>query len=241
VCWCGLTTTNQGADYAQHAADKLKALGCEVAFIDVAALSLPPKGDVVDWLKAFHQQHGRKAAALDVWSLPVIERTPGKVEATGRDPSPSIDAGEAEALPESTAQADTPPTQSDDEKIQWVASLKSLEYDRVRKEQATALGVRPATLDAMVKSAQSEESEADRLPFAEVEPHSDPIDPAQLLDEVSLTIQKFIVLDDYQADAAALWVALTWFILKNAVEAAQVEHKPYGQWISKVSKTPPKR
>jgi hypothetical protein len=30
-------------------------------------------------------------------------------------------------------------------------------------------------------------------------------------------------------------------ILKNAVEATQVEHKPYGQWISKVSKTPPNR
>jgi hypothetical protein len=32
-----------------------------------------------------------------------------------------------------------------------------------------------------------------------------------------------------------------WFNLKNAVEATQVEHKPYGQWISKVSKTPPNR
>ena len=31
------------------------------------------------------------------------------------------------------------------------------------------------------------------------------------------------------------------FNLKNAVEATQVEHKPYGQWISKVSKTPPNR
>jgi hypothetical protein len=29
--------------------------------------------------------------------------------------------------------------------------------------------------------------------------------------------------------------------LKTAVEATQVEHKPYGQWISKVSKTPPNR
>jgi hypothetical protein len=30
-------------------------------------------------------------------------------------------------------------------------------------------------------------------------------------------------------------------ILKNAVEATQVEHKQYGQWISKVSKTPQNR
>ena len=72
-----------GFEYAQHAADKLKALGCEVAFIDVAALNLPPKGDAVDWLKAFNQQHGRKAAAADVWSLPVIERPPEKNDSAG--------------------------------------------------------------------------------------------------------------------------------------------------------------
>jgi putative DNA primase/helicase len=86
-----------GADYAQHAADKLKTLGCEVAFIDVAALSLPPKGDVVGWLKAFHQQHGRKATAADLWALPVIERTPEKVEAVGSDSSHSNKGGNTNA------------------------------------------------------------------------------------------------------------------------------------------------
>lgn len=121
-------------------------------------------------------------------------------------------AGVALPLPENTAQPDTPLAQSDDEKIQWLASLKLLEYDRVRKEQAKALGVRPATLDAMVKAARSDESEADRLPFPEVEPHPEPIDPAQLLSEVSDTIRQFIILDREQADATALWIALTWFI-----------------------------
>lgn len=207
-----------GFEYAQHAADKLRALGCDVAFVDVAALSLPPKGDAVDWLKAFHQQHGRKAAAADIWALPVIERAPEEVEAAGSDSSPSIDAGDATPLPKSIAQPDTPPAQSDDEIIQRLASLKPMEYDRVRKEQATALKVRPGTLDEMVKAARSDESEADRLPFAEVEPHPEPIDPAQLLDEVADTIRKFIVLGIEQAHAAALWCALTWFI--DVVEVA---------------------
>jgi len=207
-----------GNDYAQHAADKLKAMGCEVAFIDVAALDLPPKGDVVDWLKAFHQQHGRKATAADVWALSVIVCTPETVEAVGSDLSPSVAASEASLLPENSAQPDTPPAQSDDEKIQWLASLKPLEYDRVRKDQAAALNVRPGTLDAMVKTARADESEADRLPFAEVEPHPAAIDPAQLLDEVAGTIRLFIVLDTEQAHAAALWCALTWFI--DVVEVA---------------------
>src|SRR3989338_8689686 len=108
-----------GADYAQHAADKLRALGCTVSFIDVAVLNLPPKGDVVDWLKTFHNQHGRKATAADIWALPVIERAPAKVEAVGCDSSPSIASGDATPLPENAAQPDTPPVQSDDEIIQW--------------------------------------------------------------------------------------------------------------------------
>jgi len=150
--------------------------------------------------------------------LPVIECAPETVEAVGSDLSPSIAASEASPLPEDSAQPDTPPAQTDDEKIQWLASLKPLEYEKVRKEQAKLMDCRPAILDALVKAARSDESEADRLPFAEVEPHPEPIDPAQLLDEVSSTIRQFIVMDTEQAHAAALWVAFTWFI--DVVEVA---------------------
>jgi putative DNA primase/helicase len=151
-------------------------------------------------------------------SIPVIERAPGKVEAVGGDSSPSIDAGGVEVLPENIAQPDTPPAQSVDETIQWLASLKPHEYDRVRKEWAATLEMRAATLDELVKTAHSDGSKAERLPFDEIEPHPGPIDPAQLLDEVSATIRQFIVLDDHQADAAALWVVLTHFI--DVVEVA---------------------
>jgi putative DNA primase/helicase len=207
-----------GDDYAQRAADKLKALGCEVAFIDVATLNLPTKGDVVDWLKTFHQQQGRKATAADVWAIPAIVCAPETVVAVGSDLGPSITASDASPLPGNAALPDMPPAQSDNENIQWLASLKPMEYDRVRIEQAKVLKVRPSTLDAMVKAARSDESEADRLPFEEVEPYPETIDPAQLLNEVSDTIRLFIVLDAEQAHAAALWCALTWFI--DVVEVA---------------------
>lgn len=78
--------------------------------------------------------------------------------------------------------------------------------------------MRVTTLDGMVEDAQSDGSKVERLPFDEVEPHPGPIDPTQLLDEVSATIRRFIVLDDHQADAAALWVVLTHFI--DVVEVA---------------------
>ncbi len=108
--------------------------------------------------------------------------------------------------------------ESDEAAIAWLAGMKPLEYERVRSEQAKLMGCRPAVLDALVKKARNEETEADNLPFPEVEPHPEPIDPATLLNEVSDTIRRFIVLDVEQADAAALWVAFTWF--EDVVEVA---------------------
>ena len=107
---------------------------------------------------------------------------------------------------------------SDAEIIKQLAALKPVEYDKVRAAKAKELGIRPGTLDAEVKAIRGEEKEASRLPFAAVEPYPEPIDPAQLLNEVSVTIKQFIVLDDHQANAATLWCSLTWFI--DEVEVA---------------------
>ncbi len=101
--------------------------------------------------------------------------------------------------------------QPDELVIKQLASLNPLEYDRVRKEQAKILRVRPQTLDLMVKSERGDDAKS-RLPFSEVEPHSSPIDPAQLLSEVAELIKRYIVLDDEQANATALWIAHTWFL-----------------------------
>jgi hypothetical protein len=50
------------------------------------------------------------------------------------------------------------------------------------------------------------------LPFPEVVPFPTHVDPESLLNEVSATIRRFIVMDDEQVDAATLWLAHTWFI-----------------------------
>lgn len=56
-----------GRKYMAEVADRLRALGCVVECIDVEALGLPVKGDVVDWL-AGH----REATVADVLALPRI-------------------------------------------------------------------------------------------------------------------------------------------------------------------------
>jgi hypothetical protein len=117
-----------------------------------------------------------------------------------------------------TDTAETEPQKPDNVVIQQLSKLNAINYDRERATQAKALGVRPATLDKEVKALRNTEKEAIRLPFANIEPCPEPIVPAQLLDEIVGVILKFIVLDMYQAIAAALWCAFTWFI--DVVEVA---------------------
>jgi hypothetical protein len=110
------------------------------------------------------------------------------------------------------------PGHIDNETIRKLALLKPVEYDRARLAKAKELGIRPAILDAEVKLARSIDKQSDRSPFPIVEPYPKPIDPAQLLNDVSNAIRQFIVLDEYQAHAAALWCSLTYFI--DVVEVA---------------------
>ena len=100
---------------------------------------------------------------------------------------------------------------NDDEVIATLAALKPLEYDRIRVDKAKALKVRPATLDSLVKQAR-EGSKPDDSIFTDIEPWHEPIDPAQLLDDITATILRFVVLDKHQAQAAALWVSVCWFV-----------------------------
>ena len=110
--------------------------------------------------------------------------------------------------------SDTTPSSENNitEVLTYLAGLSPLEYESVRIEQAKQLGWRTAILDAEVKKIQGDGGEVSNLPFAIVESYLEQIDPLQLLDELSSMIKKYIVLDQQQADAAALWVALTWFI-----------------------------
>jgi len=94
--------------------------------------------------------------------------------------------------------------------VNRLAKLSPLEYDRVRKGEAKALGVRPGTLDAAIKGARKEESTESG--FEEVELWPDPVDGAALLTAITATIKRFIICEPHTAQAVALWVAMTWFI-----------------------------
>lgn len=184
-----------GLQYANDARAKLTSVNATIKQIDVDQLNLPAKGDCVDWLQQFDQYRGRNAMKVDIEALPLI------ADAHSEPVSDSLLASDAKVLP-----------QTDDEVIAWLASLKPIEYDRIRTEQAKVLKVRPATLDSMVKAERENSFNQESSPFADIEPWHEAIAPAQLLDEITNTIQRFIVVDKYQAQTAALWVSACWFI-----------------------------
>jgi putative DNA primase/helicase len=127
---------------------------------------------------------------------------------------------DAQALPEATVAANSAPVapEPDDDVIARLAAMQSLAYERARVEHAKQMGCRPTVLDDLVKAARMEDGESNSSPFPEVELFPSPVDPALVLDEISAAIRLFIVMDSEQADAAALWVAFTWFI--DVVEIA---------------------
>ena len=192
VIWADNDTA--GLQYASDVQAKLTSLNATVQQIDIDQLNLLPKGDCVDWIIQFDPYHGRNASKLDVESLPL------KVVAHSETINDCLHTSDAKALP-----------QTDEEVIAWLATLKMIDYDRARVDQAKALKIRPATLDSMVKT-EREKLKLDDSPFADIEPWHEAINPAQLLDDITQTIQRFIVLDKHQAQAAALWVSACWFI-----------------------------
>lgn len=98
----------------------------------------------------------------------------------------------------------------DEAEIVRLASLKPIEYDRERAKVAEALGVRTATLDALIK-AKREDSATEKAAslVTEFDPWPEPVNAAELLRDVRRAIRRFIVCEEATATAAALWIAFS--------------------------------
>lgn len=182
-----------GSKCALSVSDALLAIGCTVAVLDVSALGLQAKGDVIDWLE-LHPD----ATAADVLALAVIE--------------PEVQAANDEHVV-------TP--ESDDQDIESVirelSQLSAIEYETRRTEEAKRLKMRASVLDRLVSNEQQRnrpatEDAGSGLIFDEVEAWPHPVNGAALLDELTAIVQRFTVLSLEQARAVALWCVFTWFI-----------------------------
>jgi hypothetical protein len=207
-----------GAKYGVDVVQALQGIAHSAAVLDIAPLSLPPKGDAVEWLDG--------GGVLADFQLLVDKETSGLIDNKSNLIN-EIAASNLETSDETSGETSTSqikadeiispllPNETEAETIARMATLSPLAYDRVRKDVAAALKTSATVLDKEVALARREgatDSGETQQPFADIEPHPQPIDPAALLNEVSETIRRYIVLDAEQADAMALWAAFTWFI-----------------------------
>src|SRR6266581_3071825 len=104
----------------------------------------------------------------------------------------------------------TPPLQSadpDQEAFQRLARLSPADYDRARKAEAKRLGIRVETLDAEVAKLRplSDDEKARAVKLESIEPWPEPVDGAQVLDQVASRFSLYVKLPPGAADAIALW------------------------------------
>jgi putative DNA primase/helicase len=105
-----------------------------------------------------------------------------------------------------------PDTKSDEEAFLRLAQLTPAAYDRVRRAEATKLGLRLETLDTEVEQRRAtikEDADGNGIDLPVIEPWPEPVEAAQVLGEVSSRFSLYVVLPPGAADAIALWTAHT--------------------------------
>lgn len=101
----------------------------------------------------------------------------------------------------------------DKDMINKLKEMPLIGYDRVRVTVAKSMGIRSTTLDSIIKNEKTVLQEGEKSsPFPEIMPWHEPVNPEQLLTDISNTIKRFIVCDSETIIAATLWAAMTWFI-----------------------------
>jgi putative DNA primase/helicase len=118
-----------------------------------------------------------------------------------------------EALAERAAAKKVTPAPDERVLVEALARKDHTEYDKVRSEVAETLGVRVGTLDDKVEALRKKievESDQDTLPHWRVEPWSEPVDGAELLNSIKQVLRRYIVLPKDADTALALWVLHAW-------------------------------
>lgn len=127
------------------------------------------------------------------------------------DPFESIPAtSEQQVAYKETSSGNQDIKESDDTTIKRLALLSLIQYDRKRKAEAKKLGISVSVLDKLVSAVKR--NEIDDSGFTDVEPWEHPINPTELLNDISTIIRRFIICTKETADVAALWVSMTWLI-----------------------------
>jgi putative DNA primase/helicase len=95
--------------------------------------------------------------------------------------------------------------------IAELATLSPLQYARRRKAAAKEIGLLVSALDKLVKEARTAENAGAAQPAHwDVEPSSEPVAGAALLDDIVNLFLRYVMLPEHAREALALWVAHAW-------------------------------
>jgi putative DNA primase/helicase len=98
----------------------------------------------------------------------------------------------------------------DNERLDQLAQLTLIEYDRQRKQAAKELGISIATLDIEIKIRRAQLAAENGKGFLQLpEPWDDPVSGNKLLNELCATINDHMVIGEEQELAIALWILHT--------------------------------
>ena len=176
----------------------------EAALAVGGVVAMPPEAGT-DW-NDYHLQNGPEAvkACIDQvvkFSARVIEAPEASQESLQCN-TPKDEWHEPSPAGRSTI----------DETVERLAALPHLEYEKVRKEEAKALGVRATALDEEIRTVLKNTGLDSDLPYREIEPWLDPVDPAEILSDIAAVVRRFIVCEREISIAVALWSAMTWLM-----------------------------
>jgi len=94
----------------------------------------------------------------------------------------------------------------DKKEIGELAKLTTFDYDRIRNEKATELGVQVSTLDKEVKQARKD-ARVDEFEIDPPDPWPDEVNGTEVLDQVVDLFNSYLVLPNGAAEVLALWAA----------------------------------
>lgn len=104
------------------------------------------------------------------------------------------------------------PKETDEERLQRLAALSPIDFDRAADKEAAAMGVNVGTLRAEVakrRTKANDNAQGFAVELPDVEPWPEPVDGARTLADVAATFARYLALPPGAADALALWAAHT--------------------------------
>lgn len=107
-------------------------------------------------------------------------------------------------------------------RLQQIRQKDPAQFARVRQQAKASKVLSMTEFDRLTAIPETEGAGSGSSLFKEVEPWPEAVDGAELLDELSHTLRRYVVADKETLNAAALWATFTWLV--DVVSVCPIAH-----------------